>query len=295
MHACDRGFTLIELLAVTVIGSTVTMFALFGLIAQKGFYEQDIAKTTLNQNMRGAMDILAAGIRGAGESLPAFFPSVEVIPGVDGAADQLILRRNIKEEVLKLCLPIVANSSTTDIAVAIPGDVPGCTYGSNTHNFTTWADYRDEKGGLVRAYLYNQSTRQGEFFEYIDESDSGDTLLLERSSGTWAFDYPVEASVIYLLEQWQFQLDDGEGDLQMLQIVNNNDVDNPLSVASGIINLDADFVMSDGAVKNALDDTDSMADVQIVRIQLTGSQHWKTKQFYKERTGDFFPRNVLSY
>ena len=154
------------------------------------------------------MDFISINIRQAGENFTGNFPAIELANGASGASDQLTIRRNLLDEVLKLCSPISAGSTDSQLYFAYPGTEEGCGGSDNTHNFTEWQTYRLANSGLAtNAYIFNRSTGNGEFFTYTNEGGSGDSLYIETTaSGAWSYDYPVGPTAIYLIEEWKFEL-----------------------------------------------------------------------------------------
>ena len=150
--SCDRGFTLVELLVANLLGVIVVGMTISVVLQNRDLYQHDITRTRLNQNLRSALDVIGINAREAGENLPAGFPAVEVI---DGPPDELILRRNLIDEVLKLCQPITAGSGPGPAYFSAVGSEPGCSYADQTANYDAWRQERLDRGGVVSAYIYD--------------------------------------------------------------------------------------------------------------------------------------------
>lgn len=290
MRSSARGFTVSELLVAMTLGLLVTGLALNSSISNKNAWGKDVVRTRLNQNIRGSLDIIGVDARVAGENLNSSFPAVEVIDGGAGSPDTLVIRRNLLEEVLPLCTTITAGTSTTDIFFATGGSTAGCVYSGQTHNYTTWRSYRlAQPASQVRAYLHNSTTRQGEFFDYVSESSSSPDYSLSRSPGTWANTYTAGASAIYILEEWQYQIQNG-----LLQVVQNRETGNPLNVAFDIADFQVTILLNDDSVLNSFAATENWTDIAALQVAITGIGSFRGAPVTRTVSGSFFPRNILS-
>ena len=119
------GFTLVELLVALSVVLVITAGALSLSLSSRDLYLADNARTTLNQSLRAATELLSTDLRQAGERLPDDFPAIIIENGDAGAPDQLALRRNLIDAVLPLC----GSVGVEDEAIVI-GDLtdppPGC-------------------------------------------------------------------------------------------------------------------------------------------------------------------------
>lgn len=289
LHNCAKGFTLVELLVASFISLLVLALTLATVIANKRVFQLDVARTSLNQNIRAVMDILGANVREAGENLGAGFPAVEIINGADGAPDRLILRRNLVDEVLKLCQAISAGTSNTDVYFATSGTEAGCSYSDNQNNYNSWRNFRLAEGGSTQAYAFNFSTRQGEFFPYLSEQDGGSSLYLQTTAGAWLYDYPVGPAAVYLLEEWAFQM---VGDV--LQLVINGDGDNPLNIADQLQSFQVEVIMQDGSSRNSFGVTDNWTQIRGIEILIEGITTVAGENITAQQNMRFYPRNILS-
>ncbi|MCC6220932.1 MAG: prepilin-type N-terminal cleavage/methylation domain-containing protein [Deltaproteobacteria bacterium] len=295
LHSSDKGFTLVELLVSTALGLLITGSIISVTMSSRNLYQYDIIRTRLNQELRSSLDVLGANVREAGENLSSTFDAIVLTNGTGiNNSDELVLRRNLKDEVLKVCQPIAAASSTTSIYFADSSATAGCAYTDNTYAYSVWQTYRNEQDGVVRAFIYNQSTRQGEFFNYISETDTGTELIIQKSAGAWQYDYPVESSAVYLLEEWHFSLQEHDLGDNYLEVIENGDDANPLNIMYGLANFQVRAVMADGTVKNELDIADRWTDLQALDITVSAEDSWKDRNINKTITSRFFPRNVLS-
>lgn len=296
IRTSNSGFTVLELLVASTIGMIIMALALGSMLANRQVYHYDLVRTRLNQNLRGALDLVAANAREAGESVPGTFAAVEIVDG-GAASDELILRRNLLDEVLKVCVDISAGSGTTQIVFANNSSTPGCTYADNTHNFNTWQEHRTSKGGNVRAYIYDTVTKQGEFFNYVTETDSGSSYSITRSAGSWANDYTVGAASVYMLEEWHFKVEDFALEDDLLQVIENEDTDNPMNVLSAVIDFFVTAQMMDGTVKSSFNPAagDQWTEIKALEVTLRGEDKTiKGETIESTVSSRFFPRNILS-
>lgn len=286
---CNKGFTLIELLVAGMIGLVLMGLAFASLMAQRELLYYDFIRTRVNQNLRGAFDILGANIREAGENLPGSFPAVEIIDGGEGP-DELILRRNLLDEVLKVCQNI-AGGSGDRVYFATAGELEGCSYGDNLQSYNTWRTHRLTKGGSVRAYIHDTGLNEGEFLDYNNEANTGTELYVTRT-GTWSRDYTVGSSAVYMIEEWHFRVGGLDGDL--LELIENGLVDNPMNVVADIQDFELRAYMQDGSIKDSLTNLDDWTTLRGVEVKLVGRGSFNNRAINPELTAKFFPRNVLS-
>jgi hypothetical protein len=259
-------------------------------MSNRGLFRYDLVRTRINQNLRSALDIMGIDIREAGENLPSTFPAVELIDGTAGNFDELIVRRNLIDEVFNVCVQITAASGTTNMVVADNSlTLPGCDTASNLSALNNWSAYRTNTGGSVKGYIYNRVSRIGEFFDFVGEQNNSNDFQIVRSAGTWANTYPVGASSIYLLEEWRYRLVNG-----VLQIITDQDTTNPIAVANELTNLDIQIAMQDATVLTAFAATDDWTDIASIEVSLTGSATVATDPVSRTVSARFFPRNILS-
>lgn len=289
----QKGFTLVELMVSALMGLVVVGMATSSIIANRELLYFDFARTRVNQNLRGAMDIISANAKEAGENLPESFPAVEVIDG-GGSSDILVLRRNLLDEVLKVCQSL-SPASDNRIYFATAGTEPGCSYVDNQHNFDAWQSYRTDAGGSVQAYVYSFATNSGEFFDYSTEVDTGSGYYIEKSSGAWSGDYVVGSSSVYIIEEWRFELSPTAGYEDMIQIVENQDFANPMYVTFDISSFNVDVEMADGTVVGSMNPGDEWTEIKAIEVTIGGIGRYKSKNIESELTGRFYPRNILSH
>ncbi len=292
---CDKGMTIIELMVASVVGLLLIAMTMGVTLANQNIYELDLARTRLNQNLRGAVEMMGVDIRQAGERLPAGFPAIEIVDGALGAPDELIVRRNVLDEVLTVCEDIAAGSSDSKIFLssASVGASPACVYGAQSSNFAAWSTYRSENGGTARVYIYNLATGNGEFITYVSETDSGSTLYVEQSTGALSNDYAAENSAVYALEEWRYRLDTlGSGDI--LQVILNDDTANPMNVVFGLSDIQVQAIMQDGTVLDSFDSSNDWSDLESVQIDASGTERTGKQEANSRIISRYFPRNILS-
>lgn len=283
----DSGFTVVEVLVASLIGLTITALCLSATMMNRNVLGRDAVRTRLNENLRGALDIVLADGRIVGENLDSGFPALEV---VSGTSDEMVMRRNLKDEVLKVCTAIAANTTVNKVFFAIAGNTQGCVYSGQTQNYNAWKAYRIAQGGSVDAFIYDSATKRGEFFRYTAEGDTGTTYYIQRSAGTWAYAYPATSSSVYILEEWRYKKVN-----DMLQVIGNRNAANTYNVAFGISAFDVQVLMQDGTVKQTFAATDPWASIASIQVTLTGQDSYAKKNITRTLVDKFFPRNVLSH
>ena len=287
----ERGFTIVELLVASTLGLIVTGLLLGLTQANREVLGKDMIRTGLNQNIRGALDLMGADIRVGGENLGSTFPAIELINATGGDSDQLLIRRNLLDEVLPVCTAITAGSTVTNIYFAVPGTVAGCVYSGHTHNYNSWRNYRlSQTPAQALAYIYNSATKLGEFFLYTSEVNTGTAYYLTRSAGTWANSYPTASSAIYMLEEWRYRLV-GEN----LQVIVNRDTANPFNVSFGLTDFLVRIEMQDNTFETAFTANDSWTSIKTIEVTLSGQDTFSGETLTQSMVGEFFPRNILSH
>ena len=286
----DKGFTVAELLVASMMSLLILAMALESTNSMRRLYMHDIVRTRLNEDIRGALDIVGVNIRQSGENLARSFPAIQIVDGSSGAPDQLILHRNLLDEVLGVCTAISAGSSAADIFFADGSTTAGCDYASNNRNFTSWRDYRlADANQSVKAYIFNISTKAGEFFNYNSETNTGTQYYLTRSAGTWGSNYDVGSSAIYVLEKWQFRVVD-----EVLQLVIDEQEDNVLNVAFGIKDFQVVAHMTDGTDRNVLGTADNWTGIAYLSLSITAESSFGAQPISSTLSSRYFPRNILS-
>jgi len=281
---------------------TVVSLSLSATLSGKRMLRYDYVRTRMNQNLRSGIDMTGIDIRIAGENLTSTFPVFELLDGPSGAADQFIVRRNLLGEILTLCDTITAGGSAGQIIFA-QGDgtmssgiqEPGCIYNDpgQTQNYNSWSAFRVTDGETSKsAYIYDSSTGNGEFFTYSGEGDSGNSLYLTRSAGTWVNTYNEVSSQIIMLEEHRYRLIDG-----VLQVIVNQDFATPRNIVGDITDFQVTLVMNDGTQLTAYDSTSAYewTNLDEVQVTLSGSETTQKRLLEKQLTSSFFPRNILSH
>lgn len=301
----NSGFTILEMMVACCVGLLVLGLAFSSIFAARKAALFDFERTRLNQQMRGAFDIIAANIRQAGENLPSGFPAIELVNGGTTVPDQLILRRNLLDEVLTVCQTINAGSTSNLYFATTPIDPlnprAGCvpTDPGTTARYNTWHAYRLEQGGSTRAFIYDFGTRLSEFFTFSNDAISSTDARLIRV-GSWANQYTIPAepagstAAAYIIEEFQFRVADTAPNANVLQIVSNEDYGAVDNIAPDVKNFQVTITMTDGTVKNSFARTDSWKLVKYLDVTLTGETQSASRTISASLTGRFLPRNVFS-
>jgi type IV pilus assembly protein PilW len=285
------------------VAMTVTLIVL-GTVFSLAFSSQDVfetdkQRTQLNQNLRSGIDLLGIDVRQAGERLPGDAPAIEILDGVDGAPDTLILRRNMLDEVLSVCKEIDAGSSADSVFTARkdasghypPGCAPADDLDSDgwPDNLQAWRDYREAHGGVVQAYIHNPAKHVGEFFLY-DAEDISTFHIHKYNDDAWQYDYDLpDNSRVYILEQRRFFVEDG-----VLKCVINEDTDNALNLVSHIADFQCGAVQADGSLRPSMSAAEAWSTLEAVEVSLVAESKWEERSMSRALTTRFFPRNAMS-
>lgn len=286
---CDKGFTLMELMVSTTIGLIVMALGVETTRTMRHLYLHDIVRTRIHQDVRTALDLIGVNIRQAGENLTSAFPAIQITDGGTGS-DEIVLRRNLIDEVLNVCTTLAIGSSTPQVYFATAGTTSGCIYSGNTQNYSAWRTERlNDSDGQLSAYAFNISTKAGEFFTYTSETDSGTTYNIVRGGGQWQNTYTAGGAAVYLLEEWRFRVN---GDV--LELIINGDTSSPLNVAYGLTSMRITVHMQDGTSRSSFGTSDDWTDIESIEVQLDANSNFAGQTLNTSLVSKFFPRNILS-
>jgi hypothetical protein len=286
-----RGFTALELLVASSIGLSVIALTLSLTTTSKNFLGKDVARARLNQNIRSTLDIMSSDIRIAGENLSKKFPVFIVKDRPTGKADEITVRRGLLSEALPVCIGLVSGTSGTgNIEVGNGSTTAGCGYTANKFALSRFKALRLEYGSDLRGYVLNTATNKGQFFDYTGEVDDGSVLRVNHGTVTWQNNYPATLSVVYLVEEHHYLLQDDE-----LRLLINQETNTHKTISFGLENLSARIFMNDGTTKTSFTESDIWTDIKYFEVSLEGKDKFKGKEFKKILTSKLFPRNVLSH
>jgi type IV pilus assembly protein PilW len=178
---------------------------------------------------------------------------------------------------------------------SVPKVPPGCAPVADSDgdawpdNLQAWKAHREANGPDILAYIYNPTTRLGEFFVY-DAEDNSTFHIHKKNADAWANTYDADDEArVYILEQLTFQLVD-----DVLQCYINNDSANPLHLVNHMVDLQAYAYMRDGSILPALGPGDEWSELRSIEISMIGESSFGNRQMYRHLQAHFFPRNVLS-
>lgn len=292
--SCSEGLTVIELLVGMAVGLAVTGAVMALALSSKSAYETDKARNRLHQTLRASKEFLVGDIHQAGERLGDDFPAIELTDGTAGDPDGLILRRNLHEVVLPVCITISGTASSVRIGQAA-SPPPGCDPAGDSDadgwpdNLQAWRDYRLAAGGRTDVYIYDPITGLGEFFEYVAESEV--LLDLTPAAGTtWSNDYLLaNRPRVYLLEERRYELVDG-----VLQLTINQDTADPIHLVDQVENFQALAHLQDGSQQANLGFSDVWSELDAIQVGLDVSVPFEGGSLDRSWSLKVAPRNVLS-
>ncbi|MFN8391683.1 MAG: hypothetical protein U0136_15450 [Bdellovibrionota bacterium] len=291
--------TILELMVASTIALFIVGMTVSTTVVNRDAYGYDIVRTRLNQNLRSAFDVINTEVRQAGERLPGSFPAIEIVDGASGAPDTLILRRNLLDEVLTVCQTLTtASGPDVYLTSSAAGTPPVCVFGTQTANFNAWHSYRIGSAGgtshVVRSYIFDFTTKLGQFFNYSSDNTSGTTQTIRKQSGSWAGTYTGLSASVYMLSEWKFQLSTTPGSEDLLQLVENQDTANPKNVVYGVKNIQFRALMQDGTSKTTFTKNDNWSQIRAIEVTISGSDKFRDRVIDSTLTTQLFPRNVLS-
>jgi hypothetical protein len=247
----------------------------------------DMERTSLNQNLRSALDIIGMNVRLAGENLPGFFPAVLVTD--NGNSDTFTIRRSVLDENLIGCQALINGASSPIIFGDDASPDANCAYSNKAGVFSSWSASRTEQGGVGLGYVYDRVQETGEWFEWGSETDTGNIMFVTPINNTWSTNYTALQTFAYVIEEWQFSLN---GDT--LQMVIDNDTANPINIVNGLTGFNVEIELDDSSLLSSYAEGDDWSDIALVHISLTGAKTSGGRTVSRTLNGSFFPRNVLS-
>lgn len=289
MNKNDKGYTIIELLVASSILTLVMSMLIGYVLAMQNHFFEDIVRTRINSNLRSAFDIIGMNIRQSGENLQRSFPAVILSTDSDGVGQRLQLRRNLIPEVLTVCAAISSGATSIDVSSTTSSD-SSCIYANVTTSFNAFLTEKNNTDDTVYLFIYNATTKNGEFVSF-NSSSTSTTYRLNTSSIQNA--YPANTSYIYFIEEYAFRLDEAT---QTLFLYRNGQQSALEAVAFMVSQFNSEITFEDNSVATSLAHNGSSSWKQIKNIStiLTGTENWKSRTFSTSVTGDFFPRNVIS-
>jgi len=289
----EAGTTLIELMVAIGLSALIALMIVSVALANRTMYQRDVGRTQINQSIRSALDMIGNEVRQAGERLPSTFPAIQLVDNGTTTSDQLIIRRNLLDDSLVGCQNIAASVLITSIALSRSASVGvPCTYPNQRGKMGSWGIYAATLPAAPQAYLFNQSTRAGEFVQLTGSptTDSGTLIRLNFNGMLPGSAYVAEATSVYIINQWSFGVAGG-----LLQITENNDAANRKNVVDQITNFQVQLLMQDGTTLTALAATGSWTSIAAVRVTITASETQSGgRVITRSLSSDFFPRNILS-
>ena len=280
----QRGFTIFELLVALLLSTTIGVLVTQAIVFQSNVYLADIARVRIQQNLRGALDVIAMNVREAGEGLDHLFPAVLVSGG-----PTLTVRRKILHQVLTVCSPIAIHDDKIFITDAVAAGTE-CLPVNVAPSLTAWQTNRSANNGIVTIYIYDRVSKTGEFVDYVGDGSSGGNNYLAISRATQA--YPANSTSAYVIEQYAFNLDLPSKTLQLKVNGSNTTKDVAYNSSQFLVSV----TMQDGTVVSSLAPTDILTwkNIKELNVNLTGVDSWKGKTVTRSVSGKYFPRNVLS-
>ena len=194
----QSGFTIMELLIYMFLSLIVVQAIAGTVLSFRLAAHNDTIRTRLDQNLASAARIVTQNLTQAGEYLSKTFPAIEL---ASGTPDTLTIRKGKIQQTLSLCKTL--GSGATDriyVSTTTTGAPSSCVLANMQPNFTAWEAYRTANGNTVKAFIYDVTTKVGEFFDYT-LGTTGTEYYLTRGSGTWANSYTPTSTTLYLIEE----------------------------------------------------------------------------------------------
>ncbi len=263
------------------------------VLNQRRLIIEDQKRIQLTENLRSALEVVSLHIRRAGEQLPGTVPALALEDGASGASDTLILRRNGLGSVLPVCKELLTTSIMI-YTVDTPPPLSSCVRSNPDEPTDTWIQYFNKQGGPdVRIYVYNPSTKKGEFLTWHNPAvfATQRRFKLRDSPSTT---YPI-GSRVYAAEEEKIALDNLLEELLVYKDGTSGSRTDKLMF--GVTNFQVQFEMADGSTLDAYDPTSSpyqWSDIIAITISISGTADVHGTSISRTVKGRFFPRNNLS-
>lgn len=280
-----------EILVVLSLSSIIGGIIISSVLANQEVYYEDVVRTRIKSNIRSALDIISINIRQAGENLPQNFPAITLSAETSTESDILTLRRNLFSEILTICTDLTTSDTSVFVSNISAGQ-PECVAANVSSPHNVWDTYRTSEGGSIKAYIYDSLAKQGEFVDISSAGTSSGEFFFGIS--TTSRDYPALVSNIYLIEEFIFKRNIDE---DIIEVSINDDELSSEAVAFSITGFDIALDMNDGTTIESLNTTSSYTwkDIRMILVNLEGEEARKEKTIGASLSGEYFPRNVLSY
>jgi prepilin-type N-terminal cleavage/methylation domain-containing protein len=184
----SKGFGLIELIVAAVILSIIMLATFATVMSSRNAYTVDQSRSSSNQNLRAALDILGADIRQSGARIAVSLTSTS-----------LTLRFGLADP-----LPICQNASGQSVSIYIQGSsIAGCNSAVTQGIIAQWQNLytaRNTSGQIARIWIYDRITAVGEFAQ-ISNISSSSTLSTISTLSNLSRTYIPANTLVYLIEE----------------------------------------------------------------------------------------------
>jgi prepilin-type N-terminal cleavage/methylation domain-containing protein len=190
----SKGFGLIELIVAAVILSIIMLATFATVMSSRNAYTVDQSRSSSNQNLRAALDILGADIRQSGARIAG-----TGVSAVSLTSTSLTLRFGLADP-----LPICQNASGQSVSIYIQGSsIAGCNSAVTQGIIAQWQNLytaRNTSGQIARIWIYDRITAVGEFAQ-ISNISSSSTLSTISTLSNLSRTYIPANTLVYLIEE----------------------------------------------------------------------------------------------
>jgi prepilin-type N-terminal cleavage/methylation domain-containing protein len=299
-----RGITLIELLVALAVTGLVLGLVIPVTLSNQRVVDLDQVRTTVNQSLRAAQDLIAADVRIAGErfgEIGLFQMSPIELRQVDGASE-LVLRRFLIE-ALPVCESTALVTGQTTITVAeLPGgtgSLPARCIAQTTRtdegggewppNLFGWREFLQPPRQRV-AYIYQPDAAIGQWFT-LQVQDASKEQVHCIAGCTWdaAAQYSLSNnSFVSLMDEFTYRLVDG-----VLSRVDTAPA-RTVRIADGIAGFDVRIRLTDGTLVDTFTATQDWTTIRSIEVSVRSEIDVRGTAVDRTMQAAYFPRNVLS-
>lgn len=297
------GLSLVEVLVAMVVVGLILALVVPLVLSNRRAVELDQVRTSVNQTLRAAHDLIAADIRIAGERFNeiglGILSPIELELGADGSV--LVLRRAL-EAWLPVCDEPVASGATA-ITVALDGVIEPqrCVVQRTIESdgvdwppsVLAWRTFLASVGGQGAAYVHDRVSGVGQYFLAEVEADTDRWLVRCLASGLgcdWDATYSDSRDgIIGLLEVFEYRVD-ADGVLVRRNAVTGDE----LRIADGVARFEVAITAADGSVSSAFASDGNWSRIRSVDVTIGVVLEQAGTLIDREMTVAYFPRNVLS-
>ncbi len=164
-------------------------------------------------------------------------------------------------------------------------------YSNVTSLYNSFRSERVANDNLIKLWIYNSTTRVGQYIDYTEEGTSSGKYFLTVEALPAAF--TAGTTYLYYIEEYEFSLDEAT---DTLNLTRNSDSETLEPVAFSVSDMNISVLLQNSSSVTSLPPAgaNTWKDMSYVTVTLTGSEVRKSQTYSTTISGNYYPRNVLS-